>query len=129
MRILRTGYLVWVILLSSLAGAESALAQTNLPAATGSIGDLPFRFNIGAESSTQPKDVDTAIKILFALTLLSIAPSIILLMTSFTRIVIVLSFVRQALSLQGTPGESGDRWFVVVPDFLHHGSRVGAHQP
>jgi flagellar biosynthetic protein FliP len=103
MRILRTGYLVWVILLSSLAGAESALAQTNLPPTTGSIGSLPFRFNIGAESSAQPKDVDTAIKILFALTLLSIAPSIILLMTSFTRIVIVLSFVRQALSLQGTP--------------------------
>ena len=35
--------------------------------------------------------------------LLSLAPSIILLMTCFTRIVIVLSFVRTALSLQGAP--------------------------
>jgi len=43
------------------------------------------------------------VKILFVITLLTIAPSIILLMTCFTRIVIVLSFVRTALSLQGTP--------------------------
>jgi len=90
-------------LFSSLLGAESAFAQTNLPTVAGGTGILPFRFNIGVDSSPQPKDVDVAIKILFALTLLSIAPSIILLMTSFTRIVIVLSFVRQALSLQGTP--------------------------
>jgi flagellar biosynthetic protein FliP len=52
---------------------------------------------------TQPQQVDSAIQILFTITLLSLAPSIILLMTSFTRIVIVLSFVRSALSLQGTP--------------------------
>ena len=43
------------------------------------------------------------IKVLFFLTLLSLAPSILLLMTCFTRVVIVLSFVRSALQLQGTP--------------------------
>jgi flagellar biosynthetic protein FliP len=47
--------------------------------------------------------VDAAIRVLFAITLLTLAPSIILLMTSFTRIVIVLSFIRSALSLQGAP--------------------------
>ncbi|HVV73223.1 MAG TPA: flagellar type III secretion system pore protein FliP, partial [Verrucomicrobiae bacterium] len=40
---------------------------------------------------------------LFTLTLLTLAPSILLLMTCFTRVVIVLSFVRTALQLQGTP--------------------------
>ena len=40
---------------------------------------------------------------LFVITLLSLAPSILLLMTCFTRVVIVLSFVRTALQLQGTP--------------------------
>jgi flagellar biosynthesis protein FliP len=64
---------------------------------------VPFKLNLGLESAQQPQDVDSAIKILFAITLLTLAPSIILLMTSFTRIVIVLSFVRSALSLQGTP--------------------------
>ena len=64
---------------------------------------IPFKVNLGVEASQQPKDVDVGIKVLFAITLLTLAPSIILLMTSFTRIVIVLSFVRSALSLQGTP--------------------------
>lgn len=62
---------------------------------------LPFRVTI--DGGNQPQDVDTGIKVLFAITLLTLAPSIILLMTSFTRIVIVLSFVRSALSLQSTP--------------------------
>lgn len=64
---------------------------------------IPFKVNLGVEAAQQPKDVDVGIKVLFAITLLTLAPSIILLMTSFTRIVIVLSFVRSALSLQGTP--------------------------
>lgn len=64
---------------------------------------VPFKVNLGLETAQQPKDVDVGIKVLFAITLLSLAPSIILLMTSFTRIVIVLSFIRSALSLQGTP--------------------------
>src|ERR1051325_10427111 len=64
---------------------------------------IPFKVNLGVEASQQPRDVDVGIKVLFAITLLTLAPSIILLMTSFTRIVIVLSFVRSALSLQGTP--------------------------
>jgi flagellar biosynthetic protein FliP len=51
----------------------------------------------------QPADVDVAVKILFVITLLTLAPSIILLMTCFLRIAIVLSFVRTALSLQGAP--------------------------
>lgn len=77
-----------------------AAAQTNtvLPG-----GITPFRLNVGLEAAQEPKDVDIAIKILFTLTLLAVAPSIILLMTCFTRIVIVLSFLRSALSLQGTP--------------------------
>ena len=62
-----------------------------------------LKLNLGIEAGQGPQDVDVAIKILFAITFLTLAPSIILLMTCFTRIVIVLSFVRTALSLQGTP--------------------------
>jgi flagellar biosynthetic protein FliP len=43
------------------------------------------------------------VQVLVVITLLSLAPAILLLMTCFTRIVIVLSFVRTALQLQGTP--------------------------
>ena len=48
--------------------------------------------------------MDSGIKILFLITLLSLAPSILLLMTCFTRVAIVLGFVRSALQLQGSPG-------------------------
>ncbi len=43
------------------------------------------------------------IEILFFLTILTLLPSILIMMTSFTRIIIVLSFVKNALGLQQTP--------------------------
>lgn len=54
-------------------------------------------------STTEPSSVATSIKILLLLTVLSLAPSILILMTSFTRIVIVLSFVRTSLATQQMP--------------------------
>lgn len=44
-----------------------------------------------------------AIQLLFLFVLLSIGPSLLIMMTSFTRIVIVFSFLRSAIGLQGTP--------------------------
>jgi len=74
----------------------SAQSQTNL-----STGFGPVQITLG--SNNGPQDVDSGIKILFFITLLTLAPSILLLMTCFTRVAIVLSFVRSALQLQGTP--------------------------
>ncbi len=45
----------------------------------------------------------STVQVILLLTVLSLAPSIIILMTCFTRIIIVLSFLRKALSLQSTP--------------------------
>ena len=44
-----------------------------------------------------------SLQVLILMTLLSVLPSVLLLMTSFTRIIIVLSILRQALGLQQTP--------------------------
>lgn len=85
------------ILLVVLAGAFSARAQTN--AATANLGPL----SISLEPANGAPDVDSGIKVLFLITLLSLAPSILLLMTCFTRVAIVLGFVRSALQLQGSP--------------------------
>ena len=76
--------------------ALTASAQTNSAAGFG-----PIAITLGGNN--EAPDVDVSIRILFFLTLLTLAPSILLLMTCFTRIVIVLSFVRSALQLQGTP--------------------------
>jgi flagellar biosynthesis protein FliP len=81
--------------IAASANAAEALAPDS--------NGTPFRLNIGVDGGGEPQDVDVAIKILFVITLLTLAPSIILLMTCFTRIVIVLSFLRTALSLQSAP--------------------------
>lgn len=54
-------------------------------------------------NSTDPTSVSTSVKLMLLLTVLSIAPGILILMTSFTRIIIVLSFVRTALATQQMP--------------------------
>lgn len=54
-------------------------------------------------SNSDPSSVATSVKLLLLLTVLSLAPSILILMTSFTRIVIVLSFVRTSLATQQMP--------------------------
>ena len=53
--------------------------------------------------STTPSGTANTLQILFMLTILSLAPSILIMMTSFTRIIIVLSFLRNALGTQQTP--------------------------
>lgn len=54
-------------------------------------------------SDSDPGAVSTSVKMLLLLTVLSLAPAILILMTSFARIIIVLSFVRSALATQQMP--------------------------
>ncbi|WP_312421777.1 flagellar type III secretion system pore protein FliP [Anaerospora hongkongensis] len=59
--------------------------------------------NIGVEAANNPQDVALSLQILLTLTVLSLAPSILIMMTSFTRIIVVLSFLRSALGTQQMP--------------------------
>ena len=58
---------------------------------------------IGVGEAQSPDEVASSIQILFLITILSIAPAILITMTSFTRIIIVLSFLRNAIATQQTP--------------------------
>ena len=59
---------------------------------------------VGAEAEGgAPKQLSTAVEIALLLTLLSLLPAALMTLTSFTRIVIVLSFVRRALSINELP--------------------------
>ncbi|MGB5157848.1 flagellar type III secretion system pore protein FliP [Desulfobacterium sp. N47] len=58
---------------------------------------------IGVEPGENPEQVSVLIQILFLLTVLSLAPAILIMMTPFTRLAIVFSFLRQALGTQQTP--------------------------
>jgi flagellar biosynthetic protein FliP len=67
-------------------------------------GAIPIpRVGIEFGTTTEPQEVSNSVQILLLLTVLSIAPSIIIMMTSFTRIIIVLSFLRNALGTQQMP--------------------------
>lgn len=59
--------------------------------------------SIGVGESTNPSDLVKTLQIVLLLTIITLAPSILVLMTSFTRIVIVLHFLRQALGTQQMP--------------------------
>ncbi|HLS23307.1 MAG TPA: flagellar type III secretion system pore protein FliP [Pseudogracilibacillus sp.] len=54
-------------------------------------------------SSSDPSSISTSVRLLILLTILSLAPGILILMTSFTRIIVVLSFVRTSLATQQMP--------------------------
>lgn len=82
----------------------SAATAAPAPAAAAAVGAVSVpRINFGITPSSSPEDVSVSIQILILLTVLSLAPSILVMTTSFTRIVIVLSFVRRALATQQLP--------------------------
>lgn len=57
----------------------------------------------GLGVATDPDRISTTLEVLFVLTLISVAPSILLMATCFTRVIIVLSLLRQALGVQQLP--------------------------
>jgi len=86
----------WPILIGLLAGII-ALWPGESNAVT-----LPT-LQIGLGEAQNPKQVSVLIEILLLFTVLSMAPAILLMMTSFTRLVIAFSFLRQALGTQQVP--------------------------
>jgi len=80
------------------------LALFMVPSSVGAAPLIPVpNVSIGVENATNPKDVALSLQILLTLTVLSLAPSILIMMTSFTRIIVVLSFLRSALATQQMP--------------------------
>lgn len=60
-----------------------------------------FQFNITSNAGSS--SLSASLQMLLVLTVLALAPSILIMMTSFTRIIVVLHFVRSALGTQTTP--------------------------
>lgn len=87
-------FLLIVLLMVLLLPSNADFAATNIQ-----FPDI----NISVSGEDGDVEVANSIQILVLLTVLSLAPSILIMMTSFTRFIIVLGFVRRALSLQATP--------------------------
>ena len=94
--------LVGLATLTMFAGSDPALAATAPVAEPAGIGSALERA-LGADGAGEDTPLSFSIQLLILMSLLTILPSIVLMMTSFLRILIVLSILRQALGLQGSP--------------------------
>ena len=97
--------LLWIVLavLIGLAVAMPAFAQA--APASPAVGDAVDRAlgQLGGNGQGQSAGLSLSLQVLIIMGLLTILPGLLLMMTSFTRIVIVLAMLRQALGLQQTP--------------------------
>jgi flagellar biosynthetic protein FliP len=59
--------------------------------------------SVGVGKASKPGDMTTTLQIFFLMTILSLAPGLLIMTTSFTRIVVVLSFLRSAMGTQQAP--------------------------
>ena len=79
-------------------------AILNPPRAPELSGTIPLpSLTLGVGQADEPRDVALTLQILALMTVLSLVPAILLMVTSFTRIIIVLGFVQRAIGLQQSP--------------------------
>jgi len=84
-------YIGWLLGLLLLSVSGAALAQGGIPALT------------GTDNGNGGQDYTMTLQVLAIMTSLSLLPAFVMMMTSFTRIIIVLSILRQAIGLQQSP--------------------------
>ncbi len=89
-----------MIILIACFVPETALSQTAPADTTGSSFTLLPQVDLGGDGE---EDFALPIQLLLLLTVLSLAPAIIILMTSFTRLMVVFSILRTALGMQQSP--------------------------
>src|SRR5437763_8532495 len=105
--------IIAIALVVALLAPNAALAQTTtsssssapLPAAAAPLLPDPVveALRGGPESWTSPQRLSSTLQVMLLLTVLSLAPAILLMTTSFVRIVVVLGLLRQAIGTQQLP--------------------------
>ena len=93
---MKRALIIFLILFGIILFSEPALAQQKTTVPIPKIG-----INVG--TADNPQDVSVTLQLLLLLTILSLAPAIMLMTTSFLRLIIVLNFLRNALGTQQMP--------------------------
>lgn len=84
-----------VALFSATAGAQDVIPTPENP--------LGLNIVQAAEDLSNPENISTTLLVFFLLTVLTLAPAILVMTTSFTRIIVVFAFLRQAMATQQSP--------------------------
>jgi flagellar biosynthetic protein FliP len=95
----------WVVLAPALV-LTLFLGLSCLAPGLAAAADAPLKLpsiTLGMEAAKGPEQVSTALQVVLLLTVLTLAPSILIMMTSFTRIAVVFSLLRNALGTQQIP--------------------------
>ena len=89
------------------------------------------KVTIGIDQAKTPQEASVTLQIVFLMTILSIAPGIMMLMTPFTRIAVVLGFLKRALGAQTVPPNQVVMglallltWFVMQPQITEINDRA-----
>ena len=94
---------IWLLALVSALGLI-CFSVPRVSLAQDSSDSIPLpRLNFSVDQSTDPQDLNVTLQIFFLLTVLSLAPSFLILTTSFTRFVVVFAFLRQGLAIPQIP--------------------------
>lgn len=92
------------ILILLVVSSESTTAQEEpWAAAIDSAGQVESFFEAGPEHWTSRKGLHSSLQVMLMLTVLSLAPAMLIMTTSFVRIIVVLGLLRQALGTQQLP--------------------------
>jgi flagellar biosynthetic protein FliP len=83
---------ILTVILLFIGTPLAVTAQANIPA-----------INLSVDTAASPQQLSNTIQIVILITILSLAPSILIMATSFTRIVVIFHFLRQAMGTQNTP--------------------------
>ena len=84
--------IILLIVLCTAANAQPGQNPVKIP-----------KITVGVDQTDSPEDTYITLQILLLITILSLAPGILIMMTSFTRIIIVFHFLRQAVGTQQVP--------------------------
>ncbi len=115
-----------LLMIAAFAWIAPASAQTSIPLPT---------LSLGVQDTTEPTKITVTLQILALMTVLSLAPAILILTTSFTRIAVVLSFLRTAMGTQQLPPNQVliglalfITFFVMAPTWKEiHGEAIGPY--
>ena len=79
---------------------------------------------IDVSGANEEGDLGLAIQLVIAMTILTLGPSVIMMMTCFTRIIIVLGFVRNAIGVNAKPSSQIIIGLGLFLTFFHYGSNM-----
>ena len=109
------GLLCFLVVSHVFGGHTHVLAQAaNNPS---------ISFQVSGMDATEPWTF--GLRILFMLTVLTLAPALLMLVTSFTRVVIVLGLLRTGPWNAACPSQSSHDWLSLISDAFHHDAGVG----